>query len=95
MLYKINISISKAKNYCENYIKNLIDKYLDIFIKYKYNNISLVKNLNENKYIINCDDEDVNNNIEEILIAIEKHIKNIYPECGSIWELNYNYELFI
>jgi len=92
MLYELNIDIVKSKNYCNNYIKKLIDKYLYLFITSKYNNLSIKDKLNENIYLIDYyDNITLNIIIEELLLIIEKHIKNIYPDCGSNWKLNFNY----
>ena len=102
MLYELNIDIVKSNNYCNNYIKKLIDKYIYLFITSKYNNLSIkdklynnlsIKDkLNENIYLIDYyDNITIDIIIEELLLTIEKHIKNIYPDCGSKWKLNFNY----
>ena len=92
MLFELNIDIVKSKDYCNNYIKKLIDKYIYLFINSKYNDLFIKDKLNENRYLIDYyDNNDVNVIIEELLIIIEKHIKNIYPDCGSNWKLNFNY----
>jgi len=93
MLYELNIDLINSKNYCVNYIKKLVDKYLDIFIKHKYYNLYLKDNLNDNKYLIDfTENNDIHIIIEYLLVAIEKHIKNIYPECGSSWKLKFSYK---
>jgi DNA-dependent RNA polymerase auxiliary subunit epsilon len=93
MLYELKIRLINSKNYCINYIKKLVDKYLDIFIKQKYNNLYIKDNLNDNKYLIDfTENNDIYDDIEYLLVVIEKHIKNIYPECGSSWKLNFSYE---
>ena len=92
MLYELNIDIVKSNNYCNNYIKKLIDKYIYLFITSKYNNLSIKDKLNENIYLIDYyDNITIDIIIEELLLTIEKHIKNIYPDCGSKWKLNFNY----
>jgi len=67
--------------------------YNNLSIKDKlYNNLSIKDKLNENIYLIDYyDNITIDIIIEELLLTIEKHIKNIYPDCGSKWKLNFNY----
>lgn len=102
MLYQLNVILQNSKNYCNNYLKSLISKYLNQFIQNEYDYLLSLKILENNKYLINYnkiintnkhneynEEENLNNIIDEILSKIEKHIKNIYPECGSFWNLKY------
>jgi hypothetical protein len=88
MNYELILNIYNAENYCVNYIKKLIDKYIIIINNTIYDNKVSIKIIDKNIYLLNEIDD-----IKDILERVEKHIKNIYPECGMNWDLNFSIKL--
>jgi hypothetical protein len=93
MLFKLELILINSNSYCNNYLKKLIDIYLKKFI-YNYDNLLYKKDIDKNEYLIETSNEK-DNKIDELIIIIEKHIKNLYPDCGNSWKLNYNFINFL